>query len=176
MLISEEYRKLNNRLHSSNEHYGTSGRKFVKYAENLCKNYQTNEILDYGCGKATLATALNGTYLVQHYDPAIEIYAKSPTPTDIVICTDVMEHIEPECLDDVLQDIRRCMKKAGLITISTRAAKKFLEDGRNAHLIQEGYRWWLPKIWKHFEIRELYNTRSFYELVLVVEPIDNRPN
>jgi S-adenosylmethionine:diacylglycerol 3-amino-3-carboxypropyl transferase len=73
---------------------------------------------------------------------------KPPEPHDIVVCTDVLEHIEPDCLDDVLADIRRCTKKAALLVVATRPAMKTLSDGRNAHLIQEDFKWWEPHIEK----------------------------
>jgi 2-polyprenyl-3-methyl-5-hydroxy-6-metoxy-1,4-benzoquinol methylase len=66
----------------------------------------------------------------------------APEPHDIVACTDVLEHIEPDCLDDVLKDIRRCTKKVAFLLIATRPAIKVLADGRNAHLIQQPYTWW----------------------------------
>ena len=67
-------------------------------------------------------------------------------------CGDVLEHVEPEYLQDVLADIKRCMKRAGLLVISTIPAKKTLPDGRNAHLIVESPLWWGSVLSQHFII------------------------
>lgn len=144
MLITEEYRELNARLHRTNEHYGTSGQKYAAAVAELMKEHGP-DVLDYGCGKRTLQQALN--LPIRNYDPALPEYSAKPEPADIVACTDVLEHIEPACLDEMLRDLRRCTKKVAFVTIATGPAKKFLADGRNAHLIQQGSRWWLPKLW-----------------------------
>jgi len=141
-------------LHNSNAAYGTSGHKFAQYVINLCKSYQTGDVLDYGCGKQTLNGAIEGLD-VAGYDPCITGLDEIPEPHDLVVCTDVMEHIEPEHLDAVLDDLRRVTRKALFMTVATRPAKKVLADGRNAHLIQEDYTWWLPKIWKRFHVKQL---------------------
>jgi hypothetical protein len=89
-----------------------------------------------------------------------------PDPADIVACTDVLEHIEPECLEDVLADLRRVTKKMGFFTIATRPAKKFLSDGRNAHLIQQDARWWLEKLWAKFHVQQFNDLGG--ELLVIV--------
>ena len=48
---------------------------------------------------------------------------------------ELMEHIEPECLEEVLDNLQWLSLKAVFLVIATRPAKKMLADGRNAHLI-----------------------------------------
>lgn len=144
MLISEPYRALQAKLHE-NPDYGTTG---VKLAQRIRQFSDTRDILDYGCGKRTLEKALG--FGIQNYDPALRLEERRPA--EFVVCTDVMEHIEPECLDDVLRDMRRLTLGFCYMTIASRPAKKFLADGRNAHLIQEGPRWWLERLAAHFSI------------------------
>lgn len=139
-LITDEYRELNEKLHASNEAYGVSGQKWAGTITDLAVAAGTQDILDYGCGKSTLAKNL--PFKIQQYDPAIEKYAKLPEPADIVVCTDVLEHIEPELLGEVLDHLASLVKRVGFFTAATRPAVKTLEDGRNAHLIQEDARWW----------------------------------
>lgn len=153
MLITEHYKQLNADLHKSNQSYGMSGGKWANQIAELSIALDTRDVLDYGCGKSTLA--LNLPFQINQYDPAIAKYAKRPDPADIVVCTDVLEHIEPDCLDSVLDDLRRLMKKVGFFTVATRPARKTLGDGRNAHLIQENYRWWLPRLLDRFEIKNI---------------------
>lgn len=155
MLISQEYRQQNKQLHESRHDYGVGGHKHARQVKELAEAMNTKDILDYGCGKRTLEDALG--FPIQNYDPAFDELAASPQPADLVICTDVLEHVEPECLDEVLDDIRRCCKKMAFLTIATRAAVKTLPDGRNAHLIQKDLKWWLPKLWDRFTLMSVHN-------------------
>ena len=150
MLITDEYRKLNESLHETNKHYGTNGHRWATQIEGLAKMIGTTDVLDYGCGKSSLAQNL--PFTIKQYDPAIAKYAELPQPADIVVCTDVLEHIEPECLEDVLNDICRLSIQAVFLVIARHAAKKVLEDGRNAHLIQENDMWWLGHLLPRFHL------------------------
>lgn len=164
-LISEDYRSLNEKLHSSNPAYGTSGKKWANTIHQLALSLQTTDILDYGCGKSTLANNL--PFKINQYDPAVSRYSTRPIPADIVVCTDVLEHIEPENLDTVLDDIKSLTRIMGFFTVATRPAKKVLEDGRNAHLIQESVDWWIPKFISRFHIKNINVEED--EFVVVVQ-------
>jgi len=63
-----------------------------------------------------------------------------------------MEHVEPEYLDSVFDDLQRVTRKVGFFAIHTGKAIAILPDGRNAHLIQESPDWWLPKILSRFSL------------------------
>lgn len=167
MLISEQYRDLNKKLHESNAAYGISGSKWADEVKALAAQLNSNDVLDYGCGKCTLAKSLPELN-IHNYDPAIPEHALIPVPHDIVVCTDVLEHIEPECLDAVLDDLQRLTKRAGFFVVATRPAKKVLDDGRNAHLIQKSYRWWLPKFMERFELINFGHMGG--EFLVVVAP------
>lgn len=152
-MISKEYLELNLHLHSTNKYYGTSGRVRAKDVEVLAATLNTKDLLDYGCGKGTLASSL--PFPIQEYDPAVVGKDKPPLPADLVVCTDVLEHIEPDYLSEVLADLARCTKKMGYFAIHTGPAKKFLRDGRNAHLIQQNKEWWQEKILEYFVIKDI---------------------
>ena len=62
------------------------------------------------------------------------------------------EPIEENYLEAVLDDIQRVTLKLCYFSISSIPAKKFLSDGRNAHLIQKPARWWVPKLCERFDI------------------------
>ena len=94
------------------------------------------------------------------YDPAVESKRGLPDPQDIVVCTDVLEHIEPELLDNVLGHMRDCMLKCGYFVISTIAAVSILGDGRNAHLIIEDKDWWKAKLEEYFSVESMAWTRN----------------
>lgn len=155
-LISEDYRQQNQQLHEDAEKvYGEKGQNYAVNVWAVCQTLATKDVLDYGCGKRTLEKALG--FPIQNYDPCIPGLDKAPVPADILVCTDVLEHIEPDCLDAVLDDIRRLTKQAAFLTIDTRPARKFLPDGRNAHLIQEQAPWWFPKLYQRFPMVQIQN-------------------
>ena len=162
--ISDEYRGLNQQLHADKKEYGTSGSKWALQIMEMCKTLETRDVLDYGCGKSTLANNL--PFSIRQYDPAIPKYSERPSPADLVVCTDVLEHIEPEFLDAVFDDLQRLTRKMGYFVIATGPANKTLADGRNAHLIQEGPRWWLPKIMQRFELKQFVAQKKCF-MVLV---------
>jgi len=145
MLITPEYKELNRQLHQNNESYGTSGHKWRDAVREI-SDYGRLAILDYGSGKCTLQSALGPAYRVTNYDPCIEGLDTPPEPHDVVVCGDVMEHIEPELVGNVLADIRRLTKKYALFVIGMQPAKKVLADGRNAHLSLHSQEEWTLKL------------------------------
>jgi 2-polyprenyl-3-methyl-5-hydroxy-6-metoxy-1,4-benzoquinol methylase len=165
-LISAAYAELNARLHKENIAYGVGGGKHAPIVQKLCESLKTRSVLDYGCGKGYLAKALD--FPIWEYDPAIPGKDADPRPADLVVSTDVLEHVEPERLDFVLADLRRVVRKVGYFTIATKPAMKFLADGRNAHLIQEGADWWRARLSKFFTVAQI--TPRGPELHVVVGP------
>lgn len=145
MLITPEYRELNRQLHETNGSYGTSGANWREAVRELSE-YGRRNILDYGCGRCTLSKALGPAYCVTNYDPCIEGLDTPPEPHDVVVCGDVMEHVEPDLVMNVLQDVRRLMKVRGLFVIGMIPARKTLADGRNAHLSLHSHSEWVAKL------------------------------
>lgn len=144
MLISPEYRAMNEQMHREKPQYGTSGAHYAEAVRDTARRVKAESILDYGSGKSLLAKALPDLSITC-YDPAIPEISAPPGPADLVVCTDVLEHIEPEHLSYVLDDLKRLALKACLLSIHTGEAAKHLPDGRNAHLIQKPDSWWLPE-------------------------------
>jgi len=149
-VISEEYRQLNIQLHESNSEYGSYGYKYADIVRQLKEKSNVNTVLDYGCGKGTLAKNL--PFEISEYDPAIPGKDKEPISSDMVVCTDVLEHIEPDYLDTVIGDLARCTLMVCFLVINTRPSSKTLADGRNAHLIQHEKCWWYWKLKQHFDL------------------------
>jgi len=154
-LISEAYRAQQQKLHE-NPNYGVASLEFAPLVAKIVQENGIREVLDYGAGKGRLglrlAELLAPPPVVHHYDPAIPEWAATPAPCAFVACIDVLEHIEPELLDNVLDDLRRLTRQSGFFTVHTGPAIKRLDDGRNAHLIQQPYDWWLPKLIERFEL------------------------
>jgi 2-polyprenyl-3-methyl-5-hydroxy-6-metoxy-1,4-benzoquinol methylase len=145
VLITESYREQNRQLHAARADYGMSGAARAPQVRPFA-DWGRKAILDFGCGKATLAARLGPAYRVTNYDPCIEGLDARPEPHPVVVCGDVLEHVEPECLDDVLAELRRVTQEVGLFVVHLTAAKKTLPDGRNAHLIQQPAEWWQARI------------------------------
>ncbi|HSN20991.1 MAG TPA: class I SAM-dependent methyltransferase, partial [Usitatibacter sp.] len=147
MKITPEYIELNRALHATGT-FGMSGGRWRLPLLALCEQLGSRDILDYGCGQRTLQNSL--PFPIRNYDPCIPGLDAPPEPADIVVCTDVLEHVEPECIEDVLEDLKRVTRDAGLFCIATRPAERILADGRNAHLIQQPRAWWMPRLERRF--------------------------
>ncbi len=157
--ITAEYRRLQQELHC-NPAYGVASVAFAPLVATICQLNAIREIADYGAGKQRLRPALedNGVILEAYhpYDPAFP-EAGEPTTAPLVCCIDVLEHVEPACLEAVLQELAGLVSQLAFVTIHTGPALKQLADGRNAHLIQAPPSWWLPKICRVLEVLHLEN-------------------
>ena len=135
---------------------GLASAKFAPLIAQIMKEYDLREVLYYGTGKGCLSTRLgellNLSPIVNHYDPSIPKWAPPPEPCEFVACIDVLERIEPDLLDNVLDDLIRVTQPIALFTVHSGPAVEVLDDGRNAHLIQKPYNWWLPKLIERFEL------------------------
>lgn len=167
-LISKERAELNKKLHEDNPMFGMGGSKYVKTVMELSEKLKTTSILDYGCGKGMLAKGL--PFSIWEYDPAIDEKKTIPRPADIVVCTDVLEHIEPDKLKFVLNDLARCVQKIGFFVISTRLAVKTYANGDNTHSIVQGKEWWNKQLSKHFQVDSIIDDQKKAELHIVVSP------
>jgi FkbM family methyltransferase len=148
--ISPEYLEQNKLLHQQSAVYGVSGVKYADAVKKLKEELKAESILDYGSGKGTLAAAL--PFPIWEYDPAIPGKEANPKPADLLVCTDVLEHVEPAFLDVVLKDLQRCTIKGAYIVVNNTPAQKTLPDGRNAHLIVQPMDWWRNQIGAYFDI------------------------
>ena len=171
MLISPEYREQQEKLHE-NPNYGVASMQYADTVINLINTLGVTEVLDYGAGKGRLGMTITeneeklmGPLQLYQYDPGVEEIAEAPDPAQMVVCIDVLEHIEPELLDNVLDDLKRVTDKVGFFTIHTGPAVKVLPDGRNAHLIQEDYTWWLPKLWERFRIHSFSHDQHGFKVI-----------
>ena len=143
------------KLHD-NPHYGVASVSYAPLVADVMRQLGATELLDYGAGKGrlgqTLREHIQTPLKIHHYDPAVPLWSNPPEPCQLVVCIDVLEHIEPELLDNVLDDLKRVTLRHGIFTVHTEAALKLLPDGRNAHLIQRPPHWWLPRLMERFEL------------------------
>jgi hypothetical protein len=144
----------------------------IKYAN------ERTEWLDYGAGHGGLGKEIRAQYgdmyRITEYEPSRDDETGNPpAPASYVVCVDVLEHVEPDLLENVLDDLQRVTTDRGYFTISCRRATKILKDGRNAHLIVQEPDWWLEHLYKRFEIVETsYDLRN-KNLKVIVEKQTN---
>lgn len=168
-MLSDEYRSQLEQLHTEKSDFGTTSGMYAPLIKGIIKKFRPHDMLDYGAGKQTLKTALGIEEGYHAYDPAIQEIADVPNPHDLVVCTDVLEHIEPLYLQRVLDDLQRVTQKVGFLAIHTGKALNHLPDGRNAHLIQEPARWWMHFILKRWEIEAM--ERGEHGFWVIVTPL-----
>lgn len=164
-LITSDYLALQQKFHIDRPDYGTSSHKYVDSIKTLSKQLNSRDILDYGCGKMMLQKGL--PFPIQNYDPAMPECMRRPVAADLVVCTDVLEHIEPACLKAVMDDLTTLTRKALFINVACRPANKTLPDGRNAHLLIETPNWWLTWLLPRFELQSFQATSGDFTALLM---------
>lgn len=145
-LCSPTYKVQLQAMHARQK-WGGDGAKHAWDVESFMRQIEPATTLDYGCGLGYLTAAFAPLGIrVQGYDPGIVGREGTPKLCDLVVCTDVLEHVEPAKLDNVLDHMFRVCLKAAYVVISTRPAKAVLPDGRNAHISLHDADWWRLKL------------------------------
>lgn len=154
-LITAPYLELQRDLHARFDYgRGVDAQECARFV----RLFSPETVLDYGCGQGHLAKLLP-EFEVEEYDPAIPGKDAEPAKSDVVVCADVLEHIEPDLLDNVLLHLRALTKKQVILVIATAPSKKIMADGRSAHLIVESARWWAEKVSSLFDL-EMFEDRT----------------
>jgi hypothetical protein len=175
VLISEAYRQEQAALHAKGN-YGVASLGYGPVVSGMANAMEIRTLLDYGCGsQRNLLKVFEPAHDVQYegYDPSVEEFSAAPSPAELVVCIDVLEHIEPEFLDNVLDHLRQLTQKWCFLTVHTGPARKTLGDGRNAHLIQQPASWWLPKFFARWELKQFQAGREGFSVVCQSQPIQN---
>lgn len=156
-MITENYKKQLSNIHKKSN-WGANSRLSSPKVHNipeLIKRYNIETLIDFGCGQGGVHKYLEKKYNLKDaagYDPCVKTYEVLPQGVfDMLISLDVLEHIEPDFIDDTLKLINNKFKKISFLNIHTSKAKLILPDGRNAHLIQEQPEWWKEKISQFIE-------------------------
>lgn len=145
MRITDAYRDLNVRAHRAMPDYGSNGSRWAEQVRILMDRSGSVSVLDYGCGKGSLARSLPGV-AVAEYDPAIPGKDAEPAAADLVVCADVLEHIEPECLSAVLDHLDQLAKKALLVNVTLVTGRRRLPDGTPAHRMVRSAEFWQDQL------------------------------
>ena len=126
---------------------GTTVRQYIPEINKLRKEYNLVTMLDYGCGKAQFHDA---SWNAVKYDPAIPEFSTRPTGRfDLVISTDVLEHIPEEHIENTIADIFNYSDRWVFVSVCCREAKEILPNGMNAHATVKHESWWKDKFSKY---------------------------
>lgn len=157
-LISDAYLREQQRLHAAPRGYGGRGSKWSVVVAELLGFYRCRSMLDYGCGQGSLVRVLSNNFPAaavaeidfREYDPAIPGKEEPPSaPADLVVCTDVLEHIESEKINSVMRHLSALSGHALFSVISLVPTGKTLSDGRQAHILIRSVEWWKYQFSEH---------------------------
>lgn len=156
----------------------------VDSIKEIIEKDQIQTVLDYGCGKGVLydprivVESASGRQIgnlreywgvdVTCYDPAYTPNSQLPKDkTDLVICTDVIEHCPQEDIDWILNEIFSYAKKSVFLAIACYPASKSLPNGENPHCFVRPALWW-RECFKSLE--EAYPHLNYYILLESLGP------
>lgn len=158
-LASREHRRLLERIHARREAWASSGYEHAEAVAEFALRLKAETVLDYGCGSGTLGSALASGVpprKVAAYDPGVPDRAALPEPSDLIVCTHVLEHVEPSKLEAVMAHIHRLSLKAAYFVVAIRPENTTVREVGNGPLIDNDAAWWLQKIarysWKHVRL------------------------
>jgi len=145
--MTPEYLTLLEEKHATDASWGNTSGRYLETVESLLETFNCQTVLDYGCGKGVLLTALRDGITAIGYDPAIPKFSRKPEMVfDMAICTDVMEHVEEEFVAGVLSDVKQYAGKVAYFMIACYPAQHTLSDGRNTHVTIKPPEWWIAQI------------------------------
>jgi len=154
-IVNSRLREQYAHLHSRDE-YGDGAERFCLHIQACISDLKPDSILDYGCGQSLLQKGLElGASVFCRYDPAIPDVAELPIQTaDLLINTDVLEHVPHEDLRDLLKHMSNVSENV-FFNIATRKASQILPNGQNAHCTVMNAGQWLTTIREFFPRAEL---------------------
>jgi hypothetical protein len=118
--------------------WGGAGKSWIPLLEKHLDMARVETSLDFGCGRHTYKQAMTELHphiQVTEYDPGVAGYDALPQGEfDLVVCTDVMEHVEKEYTAATLVALRDYTKRVILFNIETNQCSSTLPDGRNTHI------------------------------------------
>lgn len=178
-MITDAYLEVLTKSRAQNPYWGAGGARHAPRVIQLLEvmGISTGAILDYGSGVGTFGEAVRERcgrrYDVCNYEPTLPQWRElEPGPFEAVVCTHVLEHIEPELLVATLDEIKYRATRLIYLEIPHREAKETLADGRNAHLIVEPATYWrarLDECFPHALIAErpsMLKTQTQFEIMV----------
>jgi hypothetical protein len=157
MTITTEYQDELQKRHAASTTWGASTKKYgaSDFLSQIISRKYVHSVLDWGAGKQEMRR-----FLQEHaphieytaYDPGMPDISEPPkkgTKFDMVISCDVMEHIEPDKLDDTLRQMWGYAKYVLYNNIACSPSRTVFTsgpyEGQDLHLIQEPTEWWTQR-------------------------------
>lgn len=179
-MISDAYLDVLKASRAENPYWGAGGARHAPRVIQLLeeRGISHGSILDYGSGVGTFRNAVGQLcarrYEVCNYEPTLPQWSELPAgPFDAVVCTHVLEHVEPALLFGTLVEIRERARAIVYLEVPHREAKETLTDGRNAHLIIEPATYWIERLaevfgggeWTVTARASMLKTQTQFELI-----------
>ena len=134
-------------------------------------------ILDYGCGNGILLKLLKHKYPkinIDGYDPAIKEFSViSNNHYDMIINTDVLEHIPKNDICDVLNHIKSLSNNV-FFCLHHGKALTILPNGENAHITIEPKEWYHNLMRNYFDIIIPLKARNPINSIVITFDINKR--
>ena len=134
-------------------------------------------ILDYGCGNGILLKLLKHKYPkinIDGYDPAIKEFSViSNNHYDMIINTDVLEHIPKNDICDVLNHIKSLSNNV-FFCLHHGKAWTILSNGENAHITIEPKEWYHNLMRNYFDIIIPLKARNPINSIVITFDINKR--
>jgi SAM-dependent methyltransferase len=131
--------------------------------------YNPIDVLDLGCGLGNFGYVFTKFYGIKYKGVDISKFAvdnnvykldlvqgdirniKIANTYDLVLCLDILEHLEEKDLDGALENIKR-LGTNFVFSIPFIGDPNLLND--NTHKIKQSKEWWIEQLQKHFKISE----------------------
>ena len=132
---------------------------------------QANSILYYGAGSGLFKEKMdqkypNAKFNIHEYEPGIIGKDEDPPVCDATVCIDVLEHVEPNKIDNVLQHIYDKTNKWVYVVVCCTLARNTFPDGQNLHLLVKEANWWLGKFKDKWDMFDIINGK-FLKVLLI---------
>ena len=156
-MLTDDY-KAQLQLKHAQDKWGTTGCRNMgpRIVQFLKERRDVKTVLDFGAGQQTLMEYVRDNLphwdqiVWTNYDPGIPGIDEAPEKQfDLIVSSDVLEHIEPEQLPAVLKWLYEHTKYYMFFLIACDPCYGKLPDGRNAHLIVETPEWWKDRLKDH---------------------------
>ena len=169
-LISKEYKNKIIEKHKKGHWGGNVEKRIPDLILKYMNLSRAKSILDYGSGYGAFKEAMQGLpgdMSIHEYEPGVPGKDQDPPVCDATVCFDVLEHIEPSKIDNVLKHIYDKTRFWAILHICTIPSRNTFPDGKNLHLIIEDSAWWVKKFLGYWNVLEIDVTKGHVKLLLI---------
>ncbi len=147
-LATPEHLELYRQYYAARDLSPRSPSRWLKHVEDLCLRVGAKTLLDYGCGTAR-GLSLSQKVRVTDYDPGVPGFDARPVGCDVVASIHTLEHVEPDKIGAVIEDIESLARLAVILVISVQPSSKVLPDGSPWHCLVRPVPWWMDVLRKY---------------------------